>query len=82
LKRRRDDFDDEHEMPDVDGEEDVVSQDDDMENGGVGIDGVSDDASSEEFGSGDEISFGDEEDEEMVDADGEPNEKPKRQRTS
>jgi len=82
LKRSRDDLDVEEDMGDVNGEEDIVSQDEDMENGGVDVDGVSDEGGSSDFGSGDEISLGEDDDEEMVDANDGQNEKPKRRRIS
>ena len=82
LKRSRDDFDDAPGTTNGVDEDDIVSEDDDIENGGVDIDEISDGAASEGFGSGDDISIGDEEDEDMVDANGEQNEKPKRQRIS
>jgi ribosome production factor 2 len=86
LKRSRDAFDNDGEV-EMDGEpdEDVISQDEDMENGGVDVDDGSDDSAGSDagsdFGTGDEISLGDEdEDEDMGDAVDEQNEKPKRQR--
>ncbi|OAP63635.1 hypothetical protein AYL99_02862 [Fonsecaea erecta] len=80
LKRNRDDLADEEEMADLDGEEDIVSQDDDMENGGMDIDDLS--GGSSALGSGDEISIGEDDDEDMNDASDADNDKPKRQRTS
>ncbi|KIW65189.1 hypothetical protein PV04_07469 [Phialophora macrospora] len=83
LKRVHDDIEDEGELPDLDSEEDLVSQDGDMENGGMDVEDFSDDRGSSDFGSGDEISIGDDDDDqEMTDANDEQNEKPKRQRTS
>jgi ribosome production factor 2 len=82
LKRVHDDIEGEGETPDVDGEEDLVSQDGDMENGGMDLEDISDDGGGSDFGSGDEISIGDDDDQEMTDANDEQNEKPKRQRTS
>ena len=82
LKRSRDDLEDHEETVGIDVEEDVVSQDEDMENGGVDIDGDADEGADSDFASGDEISIGDDEDEEMDDADGDQDDKPKRQRIS
>ncbi|KAJ9615462.1 rRNA-binding ribosome biosynthesis protein rpf2 [Cladophialophora chaetospira] len=82
LKRSRDTIDEDGEAADVDLEEDIVSQDEDMENGGVDVDGVLDGEASSDFASGDEISIGDDGDEEMADANDEENAKPKRQRIS
>jgi ribosome production factor 2 len=82
LKRVHDDIEGEGEMPDLDGEEDLVSQDGDMENGGMDLEDISDDRGGSDFGSGDEISIGDDDDQETTDANDEQNEKPKRQRTS
>jgi ribosome production factor 2 len=59
---------------------DVVSQDEDMIDGGMDVDDELSEGGSSAGGSGDEISIGDDEDEEM--ADEEQNEKPKRQRIS
>ncbi|KIW23104.1 uncharacterized protein PV07_11330 [Cladophialophora immunda] len=81
LKRNRDDLEDEEELEDVDGEEDIISQDEDMENGGMDVDDMSEEGSSG-LGSGDEISIGEDDDEEMNDANDNDNDKPKRQRTS
>ncbi|KIX98847.1 uncharacterized protein Z520_05308 [Fonsecaea multimorphosa CBS 102226] len=80
LKRNRDDLEDEEEMADVDGEEDIISQDEDMENGGMDIDDLSEGSSG--LGSGDEISIGEDDDEEMNGIRDDDNDKPKRQRTS
>lgn len=82
LKRSRDAHDDDVEVAVVNGEEDVVSQDEDMENGGVDVDDLSEGADSGDFASGDEISIGDDDDEDMEDANDEQNAKPKRQRIS
>ncbi|ETI26285.1 hypothetical protein G647_03062 [Cladophialophora carrionii CBS 160.54] len=84
LKRVHADIEDEEEMPDIDGEEDLVSQDGDGGMGGMDIEDVSEGGGSSDFASGDEISIGDDDDndEEMADANDEQNEKPKRQRTS
>ncbi|KAH0832688.1 hypothetical protein AYO21_04768 [Fonsecaea monophora] len=81
LKRNRDDVEDETETRDVDGEEDMISQDEDMENGGMDVDDFSEEGSSG-LGSGDDISIGEDDDEEMNDASDDDNDKPKRQRTS
>ncbi|OQU93545.1 Brix domain-containing protein [Cladophialophora immunda] len=81
LKRNRDDLEDEEELEDVDGEEDIISQDEDMENGGMDVDDMSEEGSSG-LGSGDEISIGEDDDEEMNGANDDDNDKPKRQRTS
>ncbi|OAL27636.1 hypothetical protein AYO20_09709 [Fonsecaea nubica] len=81
LKRNRDDVEDEEETGDVDGEEDLISQDEDMENGGMDVDDSSEEGSSG-LGSGDDISIGEDDDEEMNDASDDDNDKPKRQRTS
>lgn len=79
LKRRRDDDEGEEEMGDEGDEDDVVSQDDEMENGGMELDDEMLEGESSEGGTGDEISIGeDEDDDEMDDAD----DKPKRQRIS
>ncbi|KIW20144.1 hypothetical protein PV08_00719 [Exophiala spinifera] len=78
LKRSRD-LDDE----DVNGagsQDDAVSQDEDMADGGMELDEDFSDDGSSLGGSGDEISIGEDEDEEMGDS--EQNEKPKRQRIS
>lgn len=84
LKRSRDDSEDEEEMIDADGDEDIVSEDEDMENGGMGVeDALEGGEGSSDFGSGDEISIGeDDEDDEMDDVDAQQNGKPKRQRIS
>ena len=82
LKRSRDDLDEGPTMTNFDVDEDIVSQDEDMENGGVDIKSASDEEASDDFGSDDEISIGDDGDEGMDDVNDEQNEKPKRQRIS
>jgi len=81
LKRSRDDVGDEVDMPNgVEGEEDIVSQDEEVA-GGMEVDPQSDLEASSDMGSEDEISIGDEDDdEEMGDAIDDQNKKPKRQR--
>ncbi|KIW87632.1 uncharacterized protein Z519_11606 [Cladophialophora bantiana CBS 173.52] len=82
LKRNRGELDDdEEEMADLDKEQDIISQDEDMENGGMDVDDTSEEGSTG-LGSGDEISIGEDDDEEMDDADDDDNEKPKRRRIS
>jgi ribosome production factor 2 len=78
LKRTHEDLEDEE--VDVNGElgEGVVSQDDEMEDGGMELDGSE---GSGLGGSGDEISIGEDSDEEMVEND-EENEVAKRQKLS
>lgn len=78
LKRSRD-LDDE-DMNGAGSQEDAVSQDEDMADGGMEIDADLSEDGSSLGGSGDEISIGEDEDEEMDDS--EQNEKPKRRRIS
>ena len=83
LKRGRDDVEDGKAMADVDGEEDLVSQDEDIEDGGMEVDATSDLGANSDLGSGDEISIGDgDDDEEMGDASVDQHATPKRQRIS
>ncbi len=82
LKRSRDDLDNPEEAAAIDAEEDIVSQDEDMENGGVDVDVDVEDGADSDFASGDEISIGDDDDEEIDDVNGEEMDKPKRQRIS
>ena len=78
LKRSHAELEDEELNGEVDGEveEDIVSEDEDMVNGGVDLDDG--EAGSSTGASGDEISIGEDSDEEMVDH--EENELPKRQK--
>ena len=83
LKRSRDVVENEEGVVDVDGEEDIVSQDEDVDDGGMEVDDKSDLGASSDLSAGDEISIGDEdEDEEMGDVNGDESAKPKRQRIS
>ena len=80
LKRTHAELDGEVINGEVNGEveDDIVSEDEDMVNGGMALDGE-EDAASSLGGSGDEISIGENSDEEMVD---DANELPKRQKLS
>jgi ribosome production factor 2 len=80
LKRGREQLEGEEVMNGDESDVDVVSQDEDMIDGGMDVDDELSEGGSSAGGSGDEISIGDDEDEEM--ADEEQNEKPKRQRIS
>ena len=79
LKRSHAELDDEVINGETNGEveEDLVSEDEDMVNGGMELDGEEDGRSSL-GGSGDELSIGESSDEDMADA----NELPKRQKLS
>ena len=80
LKRSHAELDDAATNGDVNGEleDDIVSEDEDMTNGGMDLD-VEEDGGSSLGASGDEISIGDNSDEEMID---DTNELPKRQKLS
>jgi len=80
LKRGRDNLEEDEVMNGGESDGDIVSQDEDMIDGGMDIDDEPSEGGSSAGGSGDEISIGDDDDEEM--ADEEQNEKPKRQRIS
>jgi hypothetical protein len=80
LKRSRDDVEYDAEEPDVDDGEDIVSQDDDIDEGGVELNGASEEVS--DFDSGDEISIGEDDDKDMDDVEDDENDMPKRQRIS
>lgn len=80
LKRGRGELEEAEEMGDVDVEEDIISQDEDMENGGMDVSDELSEGGSSGGGSGDQISIGEDSDEEMGNAHGDEDEKPKRQR--
>ncbi|KIX02906.1 uncharacterized protein Z518_08849 [Rhinocladiella mackenziei CBS 650.93] len=81
LKRGRDELEDEgKEIGGID--EDVVSEDEDMVDGGMDVDDDMSEGRSSGGGSGDEISIGDEEEDEEMGEDSEENENPKRRRIS
>ena len=84
LKRGRDEIEgreviDDGELEEED--EDIVSQDEDIIDGGMEVDDGLSDGGSSGGGSGDEISIGEDDDEEMA-GQSDENEKPKRQRIS
>lgn len=76
LKRRHAELD--NEEPNGVGEEDIVSEDEDMANGGMAVNEDDEDEEDSMAGTGDEISIGEDSDEEMVDGHGD--ELPKRQK--
>jgi hypothetical protein len=81
LKRSRDDAENDVEELKGDTDEDIVSQDEDVDEGGVELNDASDEDASD-FESGDEISIGEDDDEDMNDVEDDENGMSKRQRIS